>query len=459
MFSMKLIRCLRECLLCIPVLAFCNLPMFWALAEETALAYKLVLTIVLSLWYLGCMFRIYRKHAGSRRLAAISHGLRLLRYYVICSIAEPIVYFALLPLIIPFPRSWETLLWFTSNYLYYAFFTLLLVIGGLIRLGIAARQVKWYWYLILYFIWWMPVFNLIPFWQIYRTARRELQFETARLELDAVRSESEICRTKYPILMVHGIFFRDWQYFNYWGRIPAALRKNGAVIYYGNQQSSQSIADSAAELNERIREVLAETGAEKLHIIAHSKGGLDARYAMAELGAAPYVASLTTINTPHHGCAWVGRLLNTIPPAMAEWLAARYERVFRGLGDTAPDFLSGVRDLTVERCEQFNAAYPIDPSVPHHCVMSEMRSIWAAPFPLWLGYLCNKREQLTAHNDGLVPVESAKLEGADFTMIPRTKRRGISHGDIIDLNRENIEGFDVREFYVGLVKGLKEQGM
>jgi triacylglycerol lipase len=36
--------------------------------------------------------------------------------------------------------------------------------------------------------------------------------------------------------------------------------------------------------------------------------------------------------------------------------------------------------------------------------------------------------------------------------------RGISHGDLIDLNRENIEGFDVREFYVQLVKGLKESG-
>ena len=29
---------------------------------------------------------------------------------------------------------------------------------------------------------------------------------------------------------------------------------------------------------------------------------------------------------------------------------------------------------------------------------------------------------------------------------------------MIDLNRENIEGFDVREFYVNLVKGLKEKG-
>ena len=28
------------------------------------------------------------------------------------------------------------------------------------------------------------------------------------------------------------------------------------------------------------------------------------------------------------------------------------------------------------------------------------------------------------------------------------EHRGISHGDMIDLNRENIRDFDVREFYV-----------
>ena len=33
------------------------------------------------------------------------------------------------------------------------------------------------------------------------------------------------------------------------------------------------------------------------------------------------------------------------------------------------------------------------------------------------------------------------------------------HGDVIDLNREDIPGFDVREFYVQLVSKLKERGL
>ena len=38
-------------------------------------------------------------------------------------------------------------------------------------------------------------------------------------------------------------------------------------------------------------------------------------------------------------------------------------------------------------------------------------------------------------------------------------KRGITHADVIDLNREDIPGFDVREFYVQLVHGLKKRGL
>ena len=43
-------------------------------------------------------------------------------------------------------------------------------------------------------------------------------------------------------------------------------------------------------------------------------------------------------------------------------------------------------------------------------------------------------------------------------MVPETKRRGVSHGDMIDLNRENIPDFDVREWYSQLVQQLKQNG-
>ena len=125
--------------------------------------------------------------------------------------------------------------------------------------------------------------------------------------------EQRICSTKYPILMVHGVFFRDFEHLNYWGRIPAELEANGAVICYGNHNSAAAVRDSAKELAERIHQIVIKTGCEKVNVIAHSKGGLDMRAAIALTDIAPYVASLTTINTPHRGCQFADYLLGKIP--------------------------------------------------------------------------------------------------------------------------------------------------
>ena len=40
----------------------------------------------------------------------------------------------------------------------------------------------------------------------------------------------QTCATRYPILLVHGTAFRDWEHMGYWGRIPAALRRRGARV-------------------------------------------------------------------------------------------------------------------------------------------------------------------------------------------------------------------------------------
>lgn len=77
-------------------------------------------------------------------------------------------------------------------------------------------------------------------------------------------------------------------------------------------------------------------------------------------------------------------------------------------------------------------------------------------FPLDLPY--HIARHFSSRNDGLVSLASFEW-GENFTLLEPSGKRGISHGDMIDLNRENIEDFDVREFYVGLVNGLKEKGL
>lgn len=61
-------------------------------------------------------------------------------------------------------------------------------------------------------------------------------------------------------------------------------------------------------------------------------------------------------------------------------------------------------------------------------------------------------------NDSLVGINSFGW-GSSLTILKNeVSDRGISHGDVIDLNRENIKGFDVREFYINLVSDLRERG-
>jgi len=291
--------------------------------------------------------------------------------------------------------------------------------------------------------------------KFYKTARREFIFESDRAELENARKQNEICKTKYPVLMVHGIFFRDWQYFNYWGRVPASLIENGAEIYYGNQQSASSIERSGAELAERIQEIIRETGAEKVNIIAHSKGGLDSRYAISCLGMERYVASLTTINTPHKGCDMVDFLLDKAPSGFVSFLCRRYNGIFTKLGDNKPDFLAGVNDLRASSAVSFNEKVQDSPGVVYRSYMSVMSSFRSAFFVLGISYLLIKK--LNGANDGLV-YEGSAVHG-EHTLITNKRTRGISHGDVIDLMRENIDGYDVREFYVDILKNLKEKGL
>lgn len=301
----------------------------------------------------------------------------------------------------------------------------------------------------------IPGLNLIMLVRIIYITCKEVVFEQNKEMLNEERKHLELCKTKYPLVMVHGVFFRDTRYFNYWGRIPKELEKNGAVIYYGNHKSASSVADSAQELTDRIKDLVDQLQCEKVNIIAHSKGGLDCRYALTKLGLAPYVASLTTINTPHRGCLFADDLLTKVAAGVKEKVAAAYNATLRKFGDKDPDFLAAVYDLTNAACTELDEQLPEPEGVYCQSFGSLMKNAASGKFPLNLSYRLVKRYD--GPNDGLVS-ESAFAWSENYTLLQNQYAEGISHGDMIDLNRKNIEGFDVREFYVELVSELKNKG-
>ena len=327
--------------------------------------------------------------------------------------------------------------------------------NGIIRVYLTSGQLG-FWLRVLGAVFGMfPLINIFFLFRIIAKTQKEAAYEIRHDAIEAQRAGQNICATKYPILLVHGVFFRDRNIFNYWGRVPEALVLNGAEIYYGNQQSALSVKDSAAELAKRIEEVIKESGAEKLNIIAHSKGGLDSRYALSAYGCGKYAASLTTVNTPHRGCIFVDKIFDNLSESAQQKLADAYNAAAIVRGDTTPDFIAAVGDLRESRCMEMNRTITNCEGVFYQSVGSVSKGVRSGRFPMDISYPFVKKTD--GENDGLVSIDSMKW-GEKFHFIKTKGRRGVTHSDVIDLNRENIEDFDVREFFVQLVAELKNNG-
>ena len=449
---------LRRILFVLILLAAANGALALMMLGSTPLGIGACLLLLAGFVYVN--LRPIPKTAPTKRIDQLSAGCELLRLFLVTATLNAVWMLLWLPAAIRMAKGGG----FFSGLLLVVWIIIaipmvileaILFWNGMIRVYLTSVQLGLKHRILAALCGWIPFLNIWYLTKIIRIASDEVEFETEKWELDEVRAENEVCKTKYPILLVHGVFFRDFRYLNYWGRIPKELKRNGAAVYYGQQQSAASVEDSGRELAARIRAILDETGCEKVNIIDHSKGGLDSRAAIAHAGCAPYVATLTTINTPHRGCIYAEYLLNKVPEAARQKVAAAYNATLKRLGDENPDFLAAVTDLTESACLARNETTPDMPGVLYESVMSYCRKARHGKFPLNATYPVVKH--FDGKNDGLVSVDSAKW-GTRFTLLEPVGKRGISHGDVVDLNRENIPGFDVREFYVNLVADLKKRG-
>ena len=345
----------------------------------------------------------------------------------------------------------QRVLWI--NGIYSAIMLFILLWNGILRIFFTSVRLRLKYRILMLLAMWIPGLNLGVLLYAMRIVHGEYDFACYKESVRQVRAQSQICSTRYPLLLVHGVGFRDLRYFNYWGRIPRELARYGADIYYGNQEAFATVAYNAGDIYRKIQEICRETGCEKVNIIAHSKGGLDSRYAISRLGAAPMVASLTTINTPHRGCRFVDYACR-LPEGLYRAIAGVFDLWFSRFGDSHPDFYTATHQFSTRASICFNEEVADAPGVYYQSYASVMRDFLSDPL-LWFPYLIIRA--VDGKNDGLVTPESA-MWGEFKGTIANRKHRGISHGDMIDLKREDYKGFDVTEFYVELVKTLKEEG-
>jgi triacylglycerol lipase len=170
--------------------------------------------------------------------------------------------------------------------------------------------------------------------------------------------------TVYPIVLLHGFnasTTNDWSFYE----VQDALEADGHVVYESLVPPFDSVEVRSAALATFIDQVLADSGAAKVNLVAHSMGGLDARDLISRLGYGDRVASLTTLSTPHRGTHVADVALDVIPsvaePAL-DALASLYGLSFNALaGDS--HVRAALSALSEANAGAFNDAHPDDSRV------------------------------------------------------------------------------------------------
>ncbi len=245
--------------------------------------------------------------------------------------------------------------------------------------------------------------------------------------------------TRYPIVLVHGLlgFSRigldEFGAITYFRGIHPCLEAHGYRVFAPGLSMTDGVAVRAGQLKRAIDRFTSG----KVNIIAHSMGGLDARYMITHLGMADRVPALITIATPHRGSSF------------ADWgvkHAGRAVPLLQALGAHTQAFY----DLTTAACKEFNKKTPDMPQVRYYSYSGTQRR---KDIYIGLRFSYNIILQREGPNDGLVSVRSAKWG----------EYLGNLDADHLNLVGwrfpwERGEKFDAKRFYLDLARMLQKQG-
>lgn len=172
-------------------------------------------------------------------------------------------------------------------------------------------------------------------------------------------------QTRYPIVLVHGLFGFDQLFgtVDYWYGISDALRRGGATTYVAQVSQLGNDVTRGNQLIAQLENLRAVYGHAKFNLIGHSQGGLTIRYVAAV--RPDLVASVTSFGTPHQGSA-VADGLSTLAPAgtVQRWLAVSFATALGDLintfsgGHNPQNALDAFSQLSSAGAAQFNAQFP-----------------------------------------------------------------------------------------------------
>lgn len=277
-----------------------------------------------------------------------------------------------------------------------------------------------------------------------------------------IRDEYATLRAKYstpnsPIVLAHGLMGFDelrlvgklLPGLHYWRGITEALIANGNEVILTSVPPSASIEERAAKLSEVIEK---KAGGKSVNIIAHSMGGLDARYMISQLKPPNVqVRSLTTVASPHRGSAFADYLFERI----GEEKLPKIYSILRAMSIETGAFSQLTRRYMEE---EFNPRTPDRDGVAYFSYGAT-----ATP-PLWSAFRQSHRivEEMEGPNDGLVSVTSSRWGTYKGTL------EGVSHLDLINWTNRlrwlvwemigNKRNFNAIAFYLDIADMLAREG-
>jgi triacylglycerol lipase len=222
----------------------------------------------------------------------------------------------------------------------------------------------------------------------------------------------------YPIVLAHGIARFDViaravlddedrpdDSTHYFRRIRSTLAAKGFTAAHSSVPWASAVRERAAVLKTEVERILSNEGHDKVHIIAHSMGGLDARHMLFEHQDARMhekVASVSTIGTPHRGTTF------------ADWGIEHGAAVMQILAMLRIDAFDGFTDLTTQSCRAFNQAakaFERGCGVTFQTIAGtqELPFIFEPLKPSWALIFAKE-----GANDGLVSLESARWNDRYF---------------------------------------------
>ncbi|WP_249383866.1 triacylglycerol lipase [Chitinivorax sp. B] len=179
-------------------------------------------------------------------------------------------------------------------------------------------------------------------------------------------------QTKYPILLVHGIFgFDNFLGADYFYKVPGELARDGARVFVSTVSAANSNEVRGEQLLAEVKRILAQTGATKINIVGHSQGSPTARYVASV--RPDLVASVTSVGGVNKGSRVADIVRQVAPPgSVSESVASTVANAFARLlsfatgGNGLPqNTIAALDSLTTPGLTKFNAKHP--GGVPSAC--------------------------------------------------------------------------------------------